>query len=363
MLSDRLVIFICNQKQVNSPKTTTILIGFKEMKRQTEEFISQLQTIIEDEFFSLVGDNPYEVIAWEVEEKGDFSVENFLVANQGLIRFKTEVFLNHIRQTQSENTLKKYQNLILLLENNLSEFMIYGYRLLELPNFLLEDFLIVNNWFGDVGIPMLIGLSQGGEWIGLGIKQEQKYISPPAKMSFQELEIASESTAKLVEEIKKIVANIDHHTEAESELDISNYFEGVIALNRHEVMEKLLIATKFLNISKIENFLQGEISSEEKEIEDIEEEIGEIEEELKEETKPEIIEEKQEELQAAKEELAELKIKGGLGLKSFFDSQVNNSQVYNFDFLMEGEYSTIHIALGKTETGDAIGVATYTFTL
>lgn len=326
------------------------------MKQSTEEIINQLQAIVEDEVFSLVADAPYEVIAWKVQEKGEFSVESFLLHNQGLIPWQPTAFLNHIYQNQPESTWKTYEDFISFLESNLSELIIYTYRLLELPNHLLADFPVKADWFGDLGIPIIIGLTLTGEWIGLGMRQENKYVHSSSRLSIKELNFASESTKKLLNQIQTIITDINNEFLVSSKLDVSNYFAAAVALNREHIVENTLINNNFLNYSNIDEFLQGQIVAQEQEISEMEGKIAKLEADLSKKNNSE-------EIQRIKGGVEAIKTQGGLGLKSFFDAQVNSDRVYNFEFLRGGEYSTIHLLLGKIGTEDMIGVATYSFTI
>ena len=103
------------------------------MKPQTEQIVATLERLTDDLYYSLVGDEPYVIITWEVEEKGSFSLEKFLRDRQAITPFKPEDFLSQIRQNQSQTASEHYQNLIALLQANLSELTIYGYGFPELP--------------------------------------------------------------------------------------------------------------------------------------------------------------------------------------------------------------------------------------
>ena len=81
------------------------------MKAETEQIVATLSKLTKDEFYSLVGDAPYEMVAWDVEEKGPFTLENFLVNNQGLIPLEPADFLDRMGQTQPETAIGPYENL------------------------------------------------------------------------------------------------------------------------------------------------------------------------------------------------------------------------------------------------------------
>lgn len=338
------------------------------MKPHNEELITTLKALIEGQVYSLVGDAPYEIVSWEVEEKGPFSVENFLVDNQGLIPFESEYFFNRLRHTQTEEAIVHHQTLLSLLQTHLSELKIYGYRLVQLPTELKEGFPVEGGWFGTLGIPMFVGLSTGGEWIGLTLKQGGGICLSPT-FAIADLESVSESTAQLVEEIRAIVSKIEHKTKAREELSIKTDWEVVVTATRQELMQKLLGQTGFLDVAEINDFIR--VSDDYgTEIEEYYQTIAELEAEMEKlkqqgDSATEELEEKQQELTEQKEGLEELKIerKFELELRDFFASQLLNSRNYNLNFCLGGEWCTVHYALGHTQQEDWIGVVTTSFTL
>ncbi|MEM1170096.1 MAG: hypothetical protein AAGJ08_13715 [Cyanobacteria bacterium P01_H01_bin.35] len=337
------------------------------MKPHNEQLITTLKALIEGQVcWRGVCNAPYEVVCWEVEEKGP-SLENFLVDNQGLISFESDYFFDRLRHSQTEEAIAHYQTLLSLLQTHLSELKIYGYRLLQLPAELKEGFPIEGGWFGTLGIPMFVGLSTGGEWIGLTLEQSNGIGWSPTFASV-DLESVSESTAQLVEEIRAIVSQIEHEIkEAEEELSIETDWGVVVTATRQELMQKLLEQTGFLDVAEINDFF--EVSDE---IEEYYQKIAELEaeiENLKQQgnSATEELEEKQQELTEQKEGLAELKteVSFELELRDFFASQLLNSRNYNLDFCVGdgGESCTVHYALGQTQENDWIGVVTTSYTL
>ncbi|MEM1170095.1 MAG: nuclease A inhibitor family protein [Cyanobacteria bacterium P01_H01_bin.35] len=338
------------------------------MKPHNEQLITTLKALIEGQVYSLVGDAPYEIVSWEVEEKGPFSLENFLVDNQGLIPFESEYFFNRLRQSQTQEAIAHYQTLLSLLQTHLSELKIYGYRLIQLPTELKEGFPVEGGWFGTLGIPMFVGLSSGGEWIGLTLKQGGGFELSP-NFAIADLEAVSESTAQLVEEIRAIVGEIEHKTKAGEELSMETNWEVVVTATRQELMQKLLEQTGFLDVAEVNDFIR--VSDDYgTEIEEYYQTIAELEagiENLKQQgdSATEELEEKQQELTEQKEGLEELKTERNfeLELREFFASQLLNSRNYNLNFCLSGEWCTVHYALGQTQQEDWIGVVTTSFTL
>lgn len=339
------------------------------MKPHNEQLVTALKALIKGQVYSLVGDAPYEVVCWEVEEKGQFSLENFLVDNQGLIPFDAGYFLDRLRHSQTEEAVTHCQTLLALLQAHLSELKIYGYRLVQLPTELKEGFPVKGGWFGTLGIPILIGLSTGGEWIGLTLKQSSGFCLSPA-FAVPDLESTSESTAQLVTEIRAIASKIELKTKAEEDgLSMETDWEVVATATRQELMQKLLEQTGFLDVAEINDFIN--VSDDcGTEIEEYDRTIAELEEEIENlrqqgEGAAEELEEKQQELTEAQEDLEELKTEGSfeLELRIFFASQLLNSRNYNLNFCVWDEWCTVHYALGQTQEEDRIGVVTTSYTL
>ena len=298
------------------------------MKPQTQQIIGTLVEITNDLYYSLVGDEPYVTVSWELEEKGEFSVENFLLDNQALTPFTPEDFLHQIQQTQAQPVVEHYQNLLTLLQANLSELTIYSYGFPELSEDLFNGDLPINtDELAPLLIPLLIGLSPAGEWIGLAPQQKRGCSSSP-RFAIPDLESVGETTTALVEQIQSLTSQIEHKLSTRS-WKLKKSWQVVLTTNRTSIIEKLLSQAGFLSIEEINNFLRS-----------IEDEIEEFEED---------------------EELP-TDLQQKIDLREYFQSQLLNSRVYNLDYNISDESFTIHYALGQTEDGDWMGVVTDSFT-
>ncbi len=298
------------------------------MKPQTQQIVATLANITNDLYYSLVGDEPYVTVSWEVEEKGEFSVENLLLDKKALTPFEPQDFLHQIQQTQSQSVIERYQNLLALLQANLSELTIYSYSFPELPEDLFNgDLPIDADELEPLLIPLLIGLSPAGEWIGLAPKQKLGCKSA-ARFAIGDLESVGETTTALIEQIQSLTCQIEHKLSTTS-WKLKNAWEVVLTTNRTSIIEKLLSQAGFLSIEEINKFLRS-----------IEDELEEFEED--------------EELPTDLQQKIEL--------REYFQSQLINSRVYNLDYNISGESFIIHYALGQTEDGDWMGVVTDSFT-
>ncbi len=334
------------------------------MKAETEQIVAALSELTKDEFYSLVGDAPYEIVAWDVDEKGPFTLENFLVDNKGLIPLEPAYFLDRIRHTQPKTAIGPYENLLSLLADR--DLRIYGYRLVKLPGELQEWFPVESGWFGSLGIPMIICSSSSGEWIGLGLKQQSGFSTSPVCV-MPDLESVSASTAQLVEQIQAIASQMEQKTKAsENSLYVGNDWEIVVTDSREDVMHELLEKAGFLEVKEIKDFMR--VSDEYgREIEEYQEEIAELEQELEEQGEggTEELEEIEAELAEAREELEEVlsENKFELDFIDFFAEQLHNAKTYNLNFILGGEWCTVHYALGETSSSDRVGVVTISYTV
>ena len=298
------------------------------MKRQIEQIVATLETLTEDIYFSLVGDEPYIVTTWEVEEKGEFSWEKFLIAQKALIPYDLNDFMTQMSLSQSSEAIEHYQNFIVLLQANLSELSIYGYSFPEIPEDLFGgDVPISEDELDPFGIPLIVGLTTAGEWIGLVPKQSYRVESAP-RFIIPNQESIDNNTIELVKEIESILTQIKHQLKSRA-WKIAQNWQIVITSSRQEIINQLLIEAGFLSIIEIDQFFSR-----------IEDEIEELEND----------EEMPTDLQKA------------IALRGYFQSQLLNARVYNLDYVISHESFSIHYVLGATKNGDWVGLVTDSYT-
>lgn len=291
------------------------------MKPQTEQIVANLEGLTDGLCYSLVGDEPYVITTWEVEEKGEFSWENFLLDNKALTTFEPDKFIEKISQSQSKSVSEEYQKLIDLLQANVSSLQIYGYGFPELPEDLFSGALPIEDYDRQSPeIPVIIGSLPEEKWIGLVIRQCNKTCSSP-QFIIPEAQSISASSAALVEQIKSATSQINHQSKY---WQLDKNWEVVVTYSRNELMEKLLDDAEFMDIYELEQFLRFD-SKEEEELED---------------------EDTQKEFQ----------------IRDLFHSQLVNSKVYNLDFNCGGEHFILHYVLGQTQNGDWMGLITDSYT-
>jgi CRISPR/Cas system CSM-associated protein Csm4 (group 5 of RAMP superfamily) len=148
---------------------------------------------------------------------------------------------------------------------------------------------------------------------------------------------------------------------------VGNDWQIVITDSREEVMPKLLEKTGFMEVEEVEKFMRiGDDYH--AEIEEITEAIAELEEQLEEvqaQGEPEEIGEIEAELAETREELEEVLSENQFELDfiKFFADRLDNAKTYNLNFILGGEWCTVHYALGETPAADRVGVVTISFTV
>ncbi len=290
------------------------------MKSETEQLIATLEILTDGIYYSLVGDEPYEIVTWETEERGEFTFERFLNNIKSLTLVSTDDFLKTIEQMQPLSLIQEYTNLLHLLQSNLFDFQIYSYCFPYLPRCLYGSSVTLfnENQTQDVkGVPVIIGLTSTGEWIGLAPKQYNTTRSSP-QFNIPEITVSETMTA-LIKQLKEITNSLVYPIR-EYELTKANPKWAIAVTNSREtVIEKILDEAQFIDVREVNTFLR--INNGDYEIAD-----------------------------------------GELRLNQFFNSELTDARVYNLDFIIGGEHLTVHYVLGKTSSDDWIGVVTDSFT-
>lgn len=297
------------------------------MNTKTEQVITDLESLTQDLYYSLVGDEPYVVVDWQTEEKGEFALEKFLVNQKALTLFASEEFIELVNQSQSSNTAEIYQKLLELFRDNLTELQIYGYGFPELSDDLFGGSLPIEEEELDaLGFPFFIGLSDQGEWIGIAPQQSYGYESS-TEIFIPELESVGEKTATIIREIAALMGNMEHKMKSD-QWNFNNHWQIIVTDKRESVITELMLATNFLTIREVDDFFR------------LEEQLDELEED----------EEVPEDIQKI------------VAVQDIFQSQLSNSQVYNLDFVISRESFTVHYILGETQAGDWVGLMTDSYT-
>ncbi len=66
------------------------------MHIELEKLVASLEPLIDGLYYSLVGDEPYEMVTWEAKTQGEFSLENCLKDIRGLVSVATEGLLKAV---------------------------------------------------------------------------------------------------------------------------------------------------------------------------------------------------------------------------------------------------------------------------
>ena len=295
------------------------------MKPETKELFTTLDSLSAETCYSLVGDEPYEPFTWEIEEKGEFTVENLLKYEGNLQLLERDEFLRVIDNFQSEEAREKYKNLFEVLQSQLSNFLCYNYEIISALHAVLSEIPEQDRTAG-IHVPVIIGCLTTGEWIGLTTKPCLSSDSSPA---FKLPDITPTTEAiEAIAQLQTATENLAHNENSDKNTLrmcdlITNppFWRVVCTNNRSTIVQKLLESAGFLEIREINRFFR------------VDEEF-----------------EDDEELEEDKR------------LREFYNSQLSNSRSQEFTFRVGGEDYTIHYVVGQTPLGDWIGARTISFT-
>ena len=291
------------------------------MKNEIQALETKLQALTKDMYYSYVGDEPYITTAWNTTKFGTFSIENFLAANHALKQYGESSFLSTIRGIQPEIVCNAYQELFGLLVQHLSDLTIYGYTFPLLDEKLFKTQELIEGIAATlIGVPIIMGKTLSGEWIGLTLKQKNKIKTAFPIAGIDEV---GDETQNLLGQIEELKADLKHQVKISS-WEITE--EWIVALTgtREDCMEKLLADAQMLTTATVSNFLQIEdLMSSWKEGDPL-----------------------------PKEKL----------LLDFFTDDLTDAQVYTFDFIIGSEWLGIHCLFGNTPSGDKVGAITDSFT-
>ncbi|MDY6804465.1 MAG: HEAT repeat domain-containing protein [Cyanobacteriota bacterium] len=283
-------------------------------KPETEKIATTFEMLTDDLFYESEFKRPYRTLVFETKERGEFNLLNLLEYTQAFVPLELDRFLKLLQKNHPPETIQQYQNLLNLLQFNLSKLHFYSF---DAPNFFVLADPTYSPKIERVQIPILIGLTQNGEWLGLTIKQHKGCKSAP-QFLIPNLE-ATAKTAALIDMIRTATCQLIHKTEYREIVLPSPLWEVVVASSPANAVQKLLEDAGFLYVTKIGDFLR--IKSWEK--------PGEY---------------------SSWKEVKEYKI------KELINSLLSEARCYHFSFCQE--YYSIHsyYALGKNKNGDWMGV-------
>ncbi|MFB2834870.1 nuclease A inhibitor family protein [Floridanema evergladense] len=290
------------------------------MKPEIAQIVATLEMLTDGLYYSLVGDEPYKIVTWEIEENGEFTFENFLKNIEALIPISGEDFLKNIENLKPLSLIAEYKNLVDLLQSHLVDLQVYSYCFPKLPSGLFASEVTI---FDETktqlikGVPVIIGATSTGEWIGLAPKQYNTTESSP-EFNIPEITV-SEAIANLTKQLQEITNSLAYPLREYELTKVQPKWAIALTNNRRTIIEKILDGAQFTDIRSVNSFLR--IRNPEYETSDKE-----------------------------------------LKLNQFFNSELTDSKVYNLDFVIAGEHLTIHYLLGKTTSNDWVGVVTNTYT-
>lgn len=287
------------------------------MKPETEQIVATLEILTDGLYCSCVGDEPYGIMAWEVEEKGEFNFFNFLLDVQALTLLSADEFSDRLGQVKDKKTIQEYRELVNLLEANLSQLQIYSYQ----APYLSEEH---TNFYGppnEIELPVvIIGLTPDKEWLALAPTLFFHGKLTPVQFAIPTQE-PTEATANLIESIQIITGDLVRTERGEKILERDLMWQIAVTASPSSGIEKNLDVAGYIDIFEIDYFWDLEA--------------------------PE-----------GTEKYYDWKIQE-FKLKQFFKKALIESRVYTFYF-HRGEYQA-HYVLGKNNNGDWMGVFSDTY--
>ena len=288
-------------------------------KPTTEKIVTTLEMLTDDLFYESEFKRPYRTLVFDTQERGEFHLLNLLEYTQAFVSLEGDRFLKLLQTNHPPETIQQYQNLLNLLQSNLSKLHFYSF---DAPSFFVLADPTYSPKIERVQIPILIGLTQNGEWLGLTIRQHEGCKSAP-QFFIENLEPTAK-TAALIDMIRTATCQLIHKTKYREIVLPTPLWEVFVASSPANLLQKLLDNAGFLYVSKIGDFLR--VKSWEK--------PGEY---------------------SSWKEIREYKI------KELINSLLSEARCYNFSFRQE--YYNIHsyYALGKNQNGDWMGVVTSSY--
>lgn len=289
------------------------------MKPETEQIATTLEMLTDDLFYESEFRNPYRTLVWKIQEKGEFNFLNLLEYTQSLVAFKLDEFLKLLLVNHPSETIHQYQILISLLQSNLSNLRFYSF---DAPNFsVLADPNLLKK-IERVQIPILIGLTQDGEWLGLTLRQRKGCKSAP-QFLIPNLEPTAK-TAALMDRIRVATCQLIHKTDYWEIVRPEPLWEVVVASSSSNLVQKLLDDGGFLYVTEIGKFFQVKFF----------EKPGEY---------------------YSMKEIREF------NMKELINSVLSGARCYNLCFCQEYYSVYSYLALGKHKNGDWMGVVTSSY--
>lgn len=284
------------------------------MKPETEQIVATIEVLTDGLYCSCVGDELYGVMAWEVEEKGEFSFLRFFLEVQALTLLRADEFSDRVQQFQHQETIKEYRELIKFLEANLSELQFYSYQ----APYLSEEH--TNFYCRPEEIEfVIIGSTLDGEWLAL-VPTRLQTKPTPTRFTIPSQK-PTEATAKSIEKIQYITGDLVRKNREGKIVKQYPRWQIAVACNPSNAVEKVLDLAGYINIYEIDYFWDVGHPSETSEYYDW----------------------RMQEFQ----------------LKQFFKEELIDGRAY-YLYFDGGEYQ-VHYVLGKNKNEDWFGVFTDTY--
>ena len=287
------------------------------MDPHLQSFVDQLHKLSQDMLYSLVGDEVYEVYAWDAQTKGPFSLASFLIEQEVLVPCSWLEWLEGIEELDTKPWSTRLIHFLTDFRKRQKEIYVYEYGFPQLPQTLYGGNLPIDQTESDpLWVPLLMVYTQAGEWIGAIPKQGYSQDEAPSVVLPKNENLPTEW-----EEIKLFLEELYPLSWSGSWKRTSTWkVEG--GQGKEETLVQLLQAAGYLYLNTLPDFFRLESGSE--------------------------------------EEVEEISDEGRL--YAFFSQHCDAHRVISLDYNIGGESWRVHYALGKIQGQHQIGVQTVSFT-
>jgi len=282
----------------------------------------KLQSLTKGVYLSLVGDEPYLPFVYK---QGIFDFEVFLGDKHALIPYDLAVFLKNVQIEESGDVLIAYEQLLEFLKQRLTEITVYGFGFPETPYDLyageMDESFFEAKW-DLVGVPIILGKTAGGEWMGMMLQQKNRTLETDAEFLISGIEVGEE-VEDLIKSIEGFLKDIPQKVVSRNRY-VGKAWTLVLTCSREDILTQLLMEAKYLSIQRVDTFLK--------------------------------LEQKLKEMEKGEEMPKEV------ALNDFFQNELDASRVYNLEYVIGGEWLGIHYAVGVDKDKNTVGVVTDSFT-
>ena len=287
------------------------------MGHNFSELGNQLSDLTTNMLYSLVGDERYEVLSWDIDQKGPFSLESLLV-DQGVLRVMSEEKLLQLSEQDITSYAKKVYNFWKLIRDRYNPIQLYSYQFPQLSERLFGGMPpIESKEIEPFGVPLILFQTQENFWGATMLKQGYRRENNP------KVSISATHSLDSWEGIDSLLGELEF-PEWQNSWKLTSTWKLVGSEQREEILAQLLMEGNYLQIRALNEFLRLENRMED---------------------------------YVEGDELPDEKM-----IHDFFEQNFESHQVIELDYNIGGESWMVHYAMGRLENQNALGLKTVSFT-